>query len=48
MDAAQIIPVVTAIRRMTPGMEISFRIRRGEKEETILVKASVLPFYFLD
>jgi uncharacterized protein (TIGR03067 family) len=40
--------VVDLIREVRPGSEVILRIRRGEKEQDVTVKAGVLPFFLLD
>ena len=39
---------VRTIRQAKPGTELTLRIRRGEKEQDVKVKAGVLPFFLLD
>jgi uncharacterized protein (TIGR03067 family) len=48
VTASNLRTVVTAIRYVKPGTELILRVRRGEKEKDVTVKAGVLPFYLLD
>jgi hypothetical protein len=38
---------VEAVRATTPGADLVFRVRRGDKEMDVTVKVGVIPFQFL-
>jgi uncharacterized protein (TIGR03067 family) len=48
MEATDLRSVIDMVRRVKPGNELMIRVRRGDKEQDIKVKAGVLPFYFLE
>lgn len=47
-EATDLPTVVRTIRQARAGSEVSVRIRRGDKELDVSLKAGVLPFYLLD
>jgi uncharacterized protein (TIGR03067 family) len=46
-EATSLVAVIDAVRRLKPGDEIVFRVRRDGKEKEITVKAGVLPLALL-
>ena len=47
-DATDLRTTVRMIGEFRPGSEVTFRVKRGGKEQDIKVKVGVLPFFFLD
>jgi uncharacterized protein (TIGR03067 family) len=47
-NATDLQTTVKVIRQAKPGTELTVRVRRGEKEMDIKVKAGYLPFYLLN
>jgi uncharacterized protein (TIGR03067 family) len=40
--------VISLIREMKPGSNVTVRVKRGDKEQDITVKVGVMPFFLLD
>jgi uncharacterized protein (TIGR03067 family) len=47
-DATDLRTTVSMVGENRPGSEVTFRIKRGGKEQDIKVKVGVLPFFYLD
>jgi S1-C subfamily serine protease len=47
-EATELRAVVEAIRQAKPGSELTFRVKRGDREKDINVKVGFLPFILLD
>jgi uncharacterized protein (TIGR03067 family) len=48
VEVADLGTTVRAIRQIKPGNKTTIRVKRGDKEQDIAVKADVLPFMLLD
>jgi uncharacterized protein (TIGR03067 family) len=47
-EATGVQQVVAMVRRLTPGSDVTLRVKRGGKEQDIPVKVGVMPFFLLD
>src|SRR5262249_37528528 len=47
-DPTSLLQAIDLIRETKPGGQVTLRIKRGEKEQDITVKAGVVPFMLLD
>ena len=47
-DATDLKGTVNMIRKVKPGSELMLRVKRDGKEQDVTVKATIVPFYFLD
>jgi uncharacterized protein (TIGR03067 family) len=45
--ATDLLGLVRTIQRAKPGSELTFVVKRGDKEERVTAKVGVLPFHFL-